>query len=106
MDLFELAMLKHGGSGSSNGVSWENIKDKPFYDIRETILRNTYEDWVAAGGIDGNGGKPILSFIINNEIYEGIAPTVYNSGYTKVYNIPSYENRKYQIVAYTNTTPP
>lgn len=106
MDLFELAMLKHGGSGSSNGVSWGDIKDKPFYDKRETVLRNTYEDWVAAGGHDGNGATPILSFIINNEIYEYVAPTVYNSGYTKVYNIPSYENRKYQIVAYTNTNPP
>lgn len=81
------------------------IKNRPFYDTRETVLRNTYEDWVAAGGHDGNDEKPILSFIINNEIYEDVAPTVYNSGYTKVYNIPSYENRKYQIVAYTNTNP-
>lgn len=98
----------------SNTPDWEQndsegkgfIKNKPFYDTREAILRNTYEDWVAAGGHDGNDAKPILSFTINNEIYEGIAPTVYNDGYTKVYNIPSYENRKYQIVAYTNANPP
>ena len=98
----------------SNTPDWEQndsegkgfIKNKPFYDTREAILRNTYEDWAAAGGHNGNDAKPILSFTINNEIYEGIAPTVYNAGYTKVYNIPSYENRKYQIVAYTNANPP
>ena len=97
-----------------NTPSWEQndsegkgfIKNRPFYDTREAVLRSTYEDWVAAGGHYGNDEKPILSFIINNEIYEDVAPTVYNSGYTKVYNIPSYENRKYQIVAYTSTNPP
>lgn len=106
MDLFELAMLKHGASGSSNGVSWENIKDKPFYETKETILRNTYEDWVADGGDSSGAAAPTLSFIIKNEIFENIVPSVYNTGYTKVYNIPSYENRKYQIVAGIKDNPP
>ena len=67
------------------------IKNRPFYGKKGTRLRNTYEDWAAAGGDDGSGAKPILSFIINSEIYKNIAPTVYNGGYTKVYNIPSHE---------------
>ena len=77
------------------------IKNRPFYGKKGTRLRNTYEDWAAAGGDDGSGAKPILSFIINDEIYENITPNVYNSGYTKVYNIPSVEQPKYQVVAYT-----
>ena len=77
------------------------IKNRPFYGKNGTRLRNTYEDWAAAGGDDGSGAKPILSFIINDEIYENITPNVYNSGYTKVYNIPSVEQPKYQVVAYT-----
>ena len=76
------------------------IKNRPFYGKKGTRLRNTYEDWAAAGGDDGSGAKPILSFIINDEIYKNIAPTVYNGGYTKVYNIPSHEQPKYQVVAY------
>ena len=76
------------------------IKNRPFYGKKGTRFRNTYEDWAAAGGDDGSRAKPILSFIINDEIYKNIAPAVYNGGYTKVYNIPSHEQPKYKVVAY------
>lgn len=76
------------------------IKNRPFYGKKGIRLRNTYEDWAAAGGDDDVGAKPILSFIINDEIYENITPYVYNGGHTKVYNIPSNEQRKYQVIAY------
>ena len=76
------------------------IKNRPFYGEKVTRLRNTYEDWADAGGDDSSVARPILSFIINDEIYKNIAPTVYNGGYTKVYNIPSHEQPKYKVVAY------
>lgn len=79
----------------------DHIKNRPFYGKKGIRIRNTYEDWAAAGGDDGSGSKPILSFIINDEIYENITPYVYNGGYTKVYNIPSHEQPKYQVIAYT-----
>ena len=101
MDLFDFAVLKNGVE-STIRPDWNRIKNRPFYDTRKTRLRNTYEDWIEAGGDSYNPPEPTLSFIVDDEIFENITPSVYSQGVTKVYNLPTYEDRKYQIVAYTS----
>lgn len=76
------------------------IKNRPFYDTRKTVLKNTIKDLKEAGLCFGSTDYNTISFIVNNEIFSNISADSYDSNYRKAYYLPTREGYKYLITAH------